>query len=194
VGPELGPDSEGLLRLNLCGDPAEQAWPYPCSQAAGNPLRVDPNCGLYAPPPPKATLVTASGATAVLDQAVPVAFTTVETAAITINNPSACYPATVLRLISVDVDFSLPAGASAHATARLAGNEYYDMTNPAPAAGTSMPFTHMEYTMPLTSGGTVPAGGSLAFTADIEVGQGAGNARYRGCRWSITALVMAGLT
>lgn len=195
VGPELEPDPQGRLRIKLCGTPLEQAWPFPCPPSTRNPVRIDPDCGLWVPPAPALAVVQASGSTAQVQQAVSSDFKTVDTADITITNPSTCYEALVLQMVSVDVDFSLPEGADSHAAARLGGNEFQDVTNPAGSGGTEMSFTHWEYTQPVwDAAAVVPAGGSQAFSTPIEVGQGGGGAQFRGCRWSITALVMAGLS
>lgn len=193
VGPELEPSPDGRLRIRLCGGPPEEAWPYPCVPGQGNPLRVDPDCGLWLPPRPQAAMVAAAGATAQLDQIVPEEHVVVETAQISVTNPSACHEAMVLRMVSADVDFTVPAGAGAHVSARLAANEYQDFRNPAPASGTALSFTHFEYWEPMIDGEVIPPGETVTYSADIEVGQGTGGARYRGCRWKVRALVLAGM-
>lgn len=194
MGPELEPDpDDGRLRIRLCGAVAEQAWPFACQPGEGNPLRVDPECGLWLPPPAKVAAVSASGSTAELDQAVPADYAEAEAAEITITNPSACHEAMVFRLVGADVDLSLPPGADAHAAARLGGNEFIDITNPAGSGGTEMSFTHFEYWQPFSGGDVIPPGGAVTYRTVIEIGQGSGGARYRGCRWSVQALVFAGL-
>lgn len=43
-------DENGVLTLAKCGDPADQAWPYAANPTNNNGLRLDPGCGLWAPP------------------------------------------------------------------------------------------------------------------------------------------------
>lgn len=52
IGPEFKQGTQGELELKICGNPADQAWPYASDPADTNGLRRDPNCGLWAPPAP----------------------------------------------------------------------------------------------------------------------------------------------
>ncbi|MBA9005907.1 hypothetical protein [Thermomonospora cellulosilytica] len=192
IGPEMRPDEQGRLRISLAGAPAEQAWPYPCAPAA-SPLRIDPALGLWAPPPPRLAVVTASGSSGTVNSVVPSAFTIVETAAITITNPSACYPATVLQFVHVDVDLNLPPNGDATAAARVDTNEFLRVTNAAPAGGTNMQ-NHWEFVEPSFQVAVIPAGGSANFSHPIELGGGTGGARWTRAAWTIKAVVLAGLT
>lgn len=194
VGDEFTVDSSGRLKLQLCGSPAEQAWPFPCPTSE-NGLRVDPDCGLWVPPRGRAALVSATGNTGGVDLAVPSSFTVVETASITVNNPSTCWPAIAFRFVNVDVDFDLPPGTDSRAAAMIGNNEFVTVENPAPAAGgTEMSFNHWEFTQPLIGGAAIPAGGSTTFDDDISVGQGQGGARWREVRWTVRVLVIAGMS
>jgi hypothetical protein len=191
VGPEFGVDVDGRLRLELCGDPAQQAWPYPCPSSQ-NPLRVDPSCGLWVPPYAQASRATATGQTSSTQRTVPAGFSTVETAEITVNNPSTCYSAIIMAWVQVDVDFYLPPGTDSRAGFAINGNSVMAIENPAPAAGTEMTGVHWDHVQPIASG-TIPAGGSEAFTYDIQVGSGQGGAQYGQIRWQIRVLALAGM-
>ncbi|MFD1937563.1 hypothetical protein ACFSKW_39460 [Nonomuraea mangrovi] len=191
VGPEFSVDPNGRLRLDLCGSPAEQAWPYPCPTSR-NPLRVDPSCGLWVPPYPKAGRASASGTTGGALVTVPAGYTEVAQAEIEVENPSDCYAAIVVQWVQVDVDLYLPAGADSRAGFRINGNAVMANENAAPASGTQETGIHWELTQTLVSG-TIPAGGSNTFTAPIDVGSGQGGAQYGEIRWQMRVLVLAGL-
>ncbi|SNT14114.1 hypothetical protein SAMN05443665_101740 [Actinomadura meyerae] len=194
VGPEFSPDEQGRLRLRACGNPPEQAWPYPCPPVQGNPLRIDPDCGVWVPPRAQAARVSVFGQTAVVNLAVPAAFQVIETASITLTNPSDCYEAMVIPFLATDVDLELPAGSRATAAVRTASNEILQLTNPAPSGGTTMGATHVDLVQPIFDAAPIPAGGTKTYTWNIEVGDGAGNARWRAARWQVHALMLAGLT
>lgn len=186
-------DELGRLSHKICGDPADTAWPYPCATSVGNPLRLDPSCGLWVPPYAKAAFAFASGSTSTTEHTVPAAFTEVEQAEIEVTNPSTCYTAIVLQFIQVDVDFYLPPGTDSRAGFRINGNSVMALENPAPGTGTEMTGVHWEHMQVLTSG-TVPPGGANAFTYPIDVGSGQGGARYGQIRWQVRTLALAGLT
>lgn len=193
VGDEFEVDSEGRLKLKLCGSPAEQTWPFACPTSE-NGLRVDPACGLWIPPRGRAALVSATGTSGLVNTVVPAAFTVVETASINVANPSTCWDAIAFRFINVDVDFDLPPGTDSRAAAMIGVNEFNTIENPAPAGGTEMSFNHWEHCQPLIGGAAIPAGGSMLFADDIAVGQGQGGARWREARWTVRVLVIAGLS
>lgn len=193
VGPEFTPDEQGRLRLRFCGGAAEQAWPYPCPPEQVNPLRVDPDCGLWLPPAARAAMVTASGATANVNTLVPAGFVAIDHPSITITNPSDCHPAVVLPFVEVDVFMDFPPGSDATAACRLAGNEYFQLTNPSPSGGSVMNTNHTQ-NLSLLAAAAIPAGGSQTYSWPLEVGQGSGGVRWRAGLWSIRALVLAGLS
>jgi hypothetical protein len=184
-------DENGRLTHRICGSPADAAWPYPCANTA-NPIRLDPDCGLWIPPYAKATRASASGQTSTTQHNVPAGFTVVETAEITVANPSPCYQAIIVAWVMADVDFYLPPGTDSRAAFSIGGNSVMAIENPAPAGGTEMSGVHWDQTQPIVSG-TIPAGGSNTFTYDIEVGSGQGGAQYGQIRWSIRVLALAGL-
>lgn len=191
VGPELRPDEQGRLRLNMCGAPAEQAWPYACSPATANPLRVDPDCGLWMPPGGRIATVEVSGNVGGNPVTIPATWGAIDSADITITNPSPCYPARVMRWVNVDIDYNIPYN-DARAAGRIAGNTFNLIENPAPTSGSEMTDVHWEHTQPILSDELIPPGGSQTYTALIEVGLGQGGAQWAGCRWNVYALVMAG--
>jgi hypothetical protein len=191
VGPEFEVDPDGRLRLSLCGDPAETAWPYPCPTSE-NPLRKDPTCGLWIPPYAKAARATASGSTSSTQQTVPAGFTEVEQAEIDLVNPSSCYPAIAISWCQVDVDFYLPAGTDSRAGFTVSGNSVMALENPAPNTGTEMSGVHWDMLQPIAHG-TVAAGGTNTLTIPIAVGSGQGGAQYGQIRWTIMSLILAGL-
>lgn len=194
VGPEFEADPSGRLRLVICGEPAEQAWPYDCGADLENPVRVDPACGVWIPPYPKMAVVTSTGSTIAGSVVVPGAFTTVETATTSIDNPSWCHVASVLHFVQVDIDLFLPPGADATAATRVNNNEIQRITNPAPGSGTNADNQHVEITVPIPGTVTVPPGGVQNYSFPIDVGGGTGGARYEQIRWQIKTLVFAGLT
>lgn len=191
VGPEFEIDPDGRLRLSLCGDPAEQAWPYPCPVSA-NPLRKDPDCGLWIPPYAKAGRVTATGTTSTTQHTVPAGYTEVEQAEITVNNPSPCYPAIIIAWVQVDIDLYLPPGVDSRAGVQINGNSVLALENPASASGSEMTGVHWDITQTTVSG-TIAAGGSNTFTFPIGVGSGQGGAKYGQIRWQIRVLALAGM-
>lgn len=190
VGDEFTTDGDGKLKIVIDGNPADLAWPYPCAVASFNPLRREPNGGLWVPPVPVAGQLDAFGTThSGINTAVPVAFVTVDTATITLTNPSMCMSARVLRFISLDIDLTFPDGADAGATTRLGGNELFADQNGAPAAGTPVT-THVETVVPQLFS-TLAPGATVAFPTIIEVGKGTGGATYGEIRWAIRSFMLA---
>ncbi|MFF3665483.1 hypothetical protein [Microtetraspora malaysiensis] len=183
---------DGRLTHHIAGDPAPKAWPYTCPPGQNNPIRLDPDLGLWLPPYPKAGTASASGQTSSTQRDVPDAWTEVETAEITVRNPSTCHPAICVQFVQADVDFYLPAGTNARAGYRLYSNSMMAVGNGAPASGTAVNGVHWEGTQ-VIAGGTIPAGGSATFTALIEVGSGRGNAQYGQIRWQYRVLMLAGM-
>jgi len=191
IGPEFQPDTEGRLRLRACGDPAEQEWPFPCPPNVANPLRVDPACGLWIPPAAEIGVVQVNGS-ATSGGPIGDAFTQIDSADITLTNPSPCYPARVVRLVNVDIHYNIPPG-DARAGCRVAGNSIQLIENPAPSTGSEMTEVHWEATRPVLSTTLIPPGGQQTYTAPIEVGNGQGAARWTQVFWDVTALIIAGL-
>lgn len=187
-------DELGRLSHKLCGDPADTVWPYTCSSATGNPIRLDPDCGLWVPPSAKASTTFADGQTSTTLHTVPVADVEVETADIVVQNPSPCLRAFVIRWVNVDVTWRLPPGTDSRAAASIDGNSFQLVENPAPPGaenGTEMTDVHWEYTQTLIGGGTIPPGGSLLYSTPIAVGNGQGGAQYGQVRWAVRALALA---
>ncbi|MBT2226237.1 hypothetical protein [Nonomuraea sp. NEAU-A123] len=193
VGSEFQVDEDGRLHIRVCGEPDAAPWPYSCDAVDANPLRIDEACGIWAPPYAKAAMVSASGSTADVYATCPVSFTEIDTADILINNPSPCYSATVFRWVNVDIDFNIPTG-DARVGAQIDSNSFLLVENGAPATGTSMDAVHWEYCQPLIGGGTIPPGGSLLYSASISVGNGQSGGQYGQVRWTVRALVLAGLS
>lgn len=193
VGSEFEVDEQGRLRIRVCGDADAAAWPYSCDAVDVNPIKIDDACGIWAPPYAKAAVVSSGGFTADVLATVPASFTEIDTADILIENPSPCYTATVIRWVNVDIDFTIPTG-DARVGASVEGNSFLLVENPAPGTGSSMDSVHWEFSQPLTSGGTIPPGGSLLYSTSIAVGNGQGGAQYGQCRWGVRALVLAGLS
>lgn len=190
VGDEFTVDGDGKLRLVIAGDPADLAWPYPCPVGANNSLKRLPNGGLWTPPVPVAGAFDSFGTShSGINTVVPVAFTTVDTATITILNPSTCFTAKVLRFISVDIDMTFPAGADSQGTTKTGTNEMFGTENPAPATGTAMT-EHVETVLPQLFS-TIAPGASATFDIDVQVGEGAGGTTYGEIRWAVRAFVLA---
>jgi hypothetical protein len=185
-------DENGRLSHKICGDPSDTAWPFPCATSVGNPLRVDPDCGLWVPPYAVMATGFASGSTSTTEVTVPAGFTEIEQAEIDVDNPSDCYAARVIQWVQVDVDLYLPPGADSRAAVRINGNSVLALENPAPASGTEMTGVHWDITQTLNTG-TIAAGGSNTFVYPIDVGSGQGGARYGQVRWQVRVLVLAGL-
>lgn len=190
TGDEFTTDSNGRLKIVIDGNPADLAWPYPCPVGTNNALKREPSGGLWVPPSPKAGQLDAFGTTHTgINTAVPVAFTVVDTATITLTNPSTCFSAYVLRFISVDVDMNHPAGGDARSTVRVGTNEMWSIENPAPAGGTAMA-EHNETVLPQLFSVLAP-GQTLAYATDISVGEGTGGTTYGEIRWAIRAFMLA---
>lgn len=189
VGDEFEVDVNGRLKINIAGDPPDLAWPYACAVGSFNGLHRVPGGGLWAPPTPVVAQFTASGSSGGAHVAIPAAITTIDTASISITNPSTCMGALVFMFVSVDVDLFLPPGADAEAAVLLGGNELFHQTNPAPANG-SEAYTHAEIPVPQFTE-VLTAGQTLAFSRDIQVGDGDGGALRGQDRWTIRAIVMA---
>lgn len=190
VGDEFTTDVNGRLKLVIDGNPVDLAWPYPCPVGANNALKRTPGGGLWVPPSPKAGAFDAFGTShSGISTAVPVAFTVVDTATITLTNPSTCFSAYVLRFVSVDVDLVHPPGADARGTVRVGTNEMVSIENPAPAGGTSMS-EHIETVLPQLFS-TLAPGQTLSFPIDIAVGEGTGGTTYGEIRWAVRAFVLA---
>ncbi|GAA3172904.1 hypothetical protein [Nonomuraea salmonea] len=146
VGPEFEVDDQRRLRVALAGRPTSAVWPYPCASSGHNPLRVDPEAGLWAPPYPKIGQGYAKGETGTTHKKVPASWTEVDVAQIEVTNPSPCHSALVVAFVNADVDLFLPAGADARGGWRLATNTVLAIENPAPGGGTNMAY-HQETTL-----------------------------------------------
>lgn len=184
---EVGVD--GRLHVHIEGSPADLAWPYPCPVATFNALKRQPNGGLWVPPSVKVSQLDAFGTTGGAHITVPAALTTIDTATISITNPSTCFTAMVFRWISVDVDLFLPPGTDSEAVVLLNGNEMSRDTNPAPAAGSEMA-VHHELVLPQLFS-TLAPGATTSFPLPIQVRDGDGGAMYGQDRWAIRAIVLA---
>jgi hypothetical protein len=193
IGPELEADANGRLRIRICGSPAEQAWPYPCASSLGNPLRVDPDCGLWVPPYPEAGAAFASGTFGGALATVPAGYTEVTQAEIDVTNPSDCYRAMVFSFVQGDVDLYLPAGSDSRGGYRINGNAVVAVENPAPAAGTQMTGVHWEATQVTYATNLIAPGATTTLVWPIDVGSGQGGAQYGEVRWQVRCLILAGL-
>lgn len=190
TGDEFTTDANGRLKLVIDGNPVDLAWPYPCPVGTNNALKRTPGGGLWVPPSPKASTLDAFGTShSGINTAVPVPFTVVDTASITLTNPSDCFSAFVLRFISVDLDMTHPAGADARGTVRVGTNEMWSIENPAPAGGSAMT-EHNETVLPQLFS-TLTPGQTLSFDTDILVGEGTGGTTYGEIRWAIRAFMLA---
>lgn len=193
VGEEFEVDDNGRLRIKICGSPAEQAWPYPCAASLRNPLRVDPDCGLWIPPYPEVGTAFASGETSSDLATVPAGFTEVTQAEIDITNPSDCHSAFAIQFVQVDVDFYIPAGADARGGYAIGNNSHMAVENPAGMAGTQMTGVHWEGTQVYNSGAALAPGAATTLVYPIQVGSGQGGAQYGQVRWQVRCLILAGL-
>lgn len=190
VGPEFTVDGTGKLKLVIEGNPADLAWPYPCAVGTFNSLKRQPGGGIWAPPTPVLGEQSAFGTTNTGGNiVVPVAFTQVDTASITLTNPSTCMSARVLRFISADIDLTYPPGTDSQATYRIGGNEMFETENGAPASGTSV-LTHVETVLPQLFS-TLAPGATVNFSTAIDVGSGGGGTTYGEIRWAIRAFMIA---
>jgi hypothetical protein len=50
LGPELSLDEGNRVQINLCGSPAQQDWPFPCSAKTNNGLHRDEDGCLWVTP------------------------------------------------------------------------------------------------------------------------------------------------
>jgi hypothetical protein len=189
VGDEFTTDSQGKLKLVVEGNPADLAWPYPCAVGTFNGLHRQPNGGMWVAPSPVVAQFSASGSAGGAHVTVPNPVTVIDTATISITNPSTCMSAFVFLFVSIDVDLFLPPGADAEAAVLMGGNELFHQTNPSPAGGSEM-YTHAEIPVPQFTG-TLTPGQTLAFSRDIQLSDGDGGALYGQDRWTIRAIVIA---
>ncbi len=189
IGDEFETDLDGRLKINIQGDPVDLAWPYPCPVGANNGLHRTPGGGLWVPPSPVIGTAAVQGTLVHASSAVPSAMTTVESADIVINNPSACHTAQVMLWVMVDIDFSIPV-SDARAGARVAADEFFRFENPAPAGGSTWD-GHIQYTHPIIGAPDIAPGGVQLYSTPIDVGLGQGGSTYGDIRWGVRALIMA---
>lgn len=188
IGDEFVVDGTGRLRLNVANGTshtvATAPWPYSAADpaASSNSLHYDSALGLWVHPPAASGAVSVSGTTTAGAGAVPSVATTIASPAITVTNPSSVRPAQILQRLSVDVIWSLPAGAGATITCICESDEWLHLANPAPAAGTAMTACHSRYVRDLTDGNLAP-GETRTITRDLSI-KGTGGATWSSALWN----------
>lgn len=179
----------GLTGDGSAGSPITaltRTWAYPCdigSTAGG--VFCDDGGVLRSEPRTRVTYQADSGNEVVPTTVVPSSSDAVAfTRSLTLTNPDGCRPAIAYVTGTLDVDFTLPAGAGA--AAGINGDELvrYDNTG-----SSTIPVAHTQLTREWRV--TVPAGGSAVAPLDIEIGRGSGGATYSRVQWAITALVIS---
>lgn len=154
---------------------ATATWPFTCGLGAnGGGIYCDTNTGqLKGEPMPKMaffgqTLNTTEPAPGTL---VPAATTVVDTVSVNVTNPDPCRDAFVIAYRQIDVDLTLPSGASATIVQNGDAMSHEENT------GTTQQDLIHHQTGKI-SAGTLAAGASTTFVSPIALGQGVGGARW----------------
>jgi hypothetical protein len=166
----------GILGNGSAGSPVRvnsQTWPYPCLVTTGSVVSCDPATGLlWGAPPYKNMFYGQSFNLSPAPTAVPAADTTIQTVNVTVTNTDTCRTARLIVARMVDVDFTLPVGATA--TTMINGDhmEYRQNT------GTATQTTVHNQEVKIGDGGTLPPGGSTVFAFQVGLSRGRGGAQF----------------
>lgn len=163
---------------------AVQAWPYDCDMdAAAGGVYCDSNGVLRSEPRPLAFFVEDHVNQTYPDLAVPAApYTPAATRTLEVTNPDPCREAFVIVETELDIDFSLPAGASA--SGAYGGDEVQRFVNTGNALAHDV---HCQMTKVYHA--TVAAGATQNIEMEVGIGRGSGGATYNRIQTFIRAFV-----
>lgn len=163
-------------------------WGFACPQSNGTGVYCDPATGaLHGDPPVRMAFFGD-----VLIQTFPgglpvptaVALTTVATYDVDVTNPDPCRPARVILSIQGDFDLNLPPGSGA-STGINGDAQTYDFNNGA----TSQNDVHHQFNR--IQGATIPPGGTITVTANLQANRGTGGATIARIQSDIHAWVIS---
>lgn len=181
----------GLSGAGIIGDPlivaGTVAWPFSCDIAAqGGDVYCDTAAGLKVAPIVQARTFSATGGvTPPAAQNVPAAQTTIDTADVTITNPSPCYTMRGTVTIEADVEFNITTTAATRVRMFINGDGYTDFVS----SGLVINGTDWQQTR--VQAFSVPPGGVLNFTVPIAIQSSGGPATWDRVQWRCVAFGVA---
>lgn len=165
----------GILGNGSAGSPVRvnsQTWPYPCLVTAGSVVSCDSTTGLLWGAPPYKNMFFGQSFNQNFNLAVPNPDTTITTITVNATNPDNCRSARAVVARMIDVDFTLPVGATATTMINADHMEFRQNT------GTATQTTVHNQEVKIGDGGTVPPGATTAFTFQVGLSRGSGGALY----------------
>ncbi|WP_405710172.1 MULTISPECIES: hypothetical protein [unclassified Streptomyces] len=179
----------GLTGDGSTGSPvtaATKAWPHPCTiDTTAGGVYCDSTGVLRSEPRTRVSNASTDGNQAYPATAVPAGSdVVVTTKTLNMNNPDTCRPALAWVVVSIDVDFTLPANSSA--VAGIGADDMQAFVNRGSSTATGV---HTQVTKSWRR--SIPAGGTLTEPLEITMGRGTGGATYTRIQWSIQALIIS---
>lgn len=179
----------GLTGDGSTGSPVSVAvrdWPHSCTvDAAAGGVYCDGAGVLRSEPRTRVTRVSTAGDQAYSATPVPAGRDVViATKSLVMTNSDTCRQAIAQVVVSIDVDFTLPANSSA--VAGIGNDDMQAFVNRGSSTATAV---HTQVTK--TFQRNIPAGGTLTEPLAITMGRGTGGATYTRIQWSIQALIIS---
>lgn len=175
VGPGLSTSGGGIIP-NVGGS----TWGFGCPETDGSPVYVSGAGVLHVDPPSPMLTGVATGGTTPGSTAVPAGDTAIDTASITITNPSACRTAVVFLAYTFDVDYTAAATQGFIMTG--AGVDLLRHVNTGTITETGIGSSHSYFDQV-----TIAPGATSTFSKILSTRQmGVAGATYTATRWRVT--------
>lgn len=163
------------------------AWPYPCDESNGETIYCNAATGQLIGPPPKGGVATSSSGGAT-PGTTPVpqgpAFTTVDTATITLVNPDPCREAHALIVWEGDVTFDIAPGSQVDMG--MNGDGMFQLSNP---DAVNVQRVAIQQARGVIQAVIAP-GGVFNFSDPIQIRETVGNgSTYNRTQWRVNAIV-----